>query len=192
MVNVNVQIPFNLHNQPMGVGENASSSRSARRSISGGANTSSSSMQNSRAASPSPSLLMAGSIASFEVEPRQPILNVRLVRGVGRGRASRSRVRVGLGRHGEEGSRGMHDDNGESPESEPTHVDNAADLKTPRPLDHSPQWAKHQDASGVSFFSIYPYFSKHFSYHFAILSFCALLSRKLQMTNRNSLFKTSA
>ena len=152
MVNVNVQIPFNLHNQPMGVGENASSSRSARRSISGGANTSSSSMQNSRAASPSPSLLMAGSIASFEVEPRQPILYVRLVRGVGRGRASRSRVRVGLGRHGEEGSRGMHDDNGESPESEPTHVDSAADLKTPRPLDHSPQWAKHQDASGVSFF----------------------------------------
>ena len=155
-MNVNVQIPFNLHNQPIGVGGTASSSRSARRSLSGGANTSSSSMQNSRPASPSPSLLLTGSIASFEVEPRQPILNVRLVRGVSRGRSSRSKVRGGLGKHGEEGGREMHVDNGESPESEPTHVDGAAvepdSLKPPRPLDDPPQWAGDQDPSGVSFF----------------------------------------
>lgn len=157
-MNVNVQIPFNLHNQPVGLGGNASSSRSDRRSPSGGANTSSS-QQNSRAASPSPSLLMTGSITSlpsFEVEPRQPILNVRLVRGVGRGRASSSRVRGRLGRHGEEGGREMHVGNGESPEAEPTHVDGAAaedaeDLRTPRPIDNPPQWAALQDVLGVSF-----------------------------------------
>ena len=200
MVNVNVQIPFNLHNQPIGVGGTASSSRSARRSLSGGANTSSSSMQNSRAASPSPSLLLTGSIASFDVEPRQPILNVRLVRGVSRGRSSRSRVRVGSGRHGEEGGREMHVDNGDSPDSEPTHVDSAAvdpdNLKPPRPLDDPPQWAGDQDASGVSFFFSYILIFQNISHtHLPSCFFWSYYSRKLKMINpkrRSSLFKTSA
>src|ERR1700722_8216142 len=101
MVNVNSQIPFNLHNQRL---DPSSSSRSAR-SLSGGYPhpQTEHSNQNSRRPSPSPapSLQMSGSSNSIhpgdvasvhqsleQHEPRKPLLNVRLVRGVGIRRAS--------------------------------------------------------------------------------------------------------
>jgi len=169
MVNVNAQIPFNLHNQNLGQRLDPSSSRSAR-SHSGGANADYSSQDSRRPSpSPAPSLqisrsstsLHPGDVASSHLsldhEPRKPLLNVRLVRGLGKPRASGSRVRGRLGRFGEESLRGVYvDDNGSgSPQRELTHENerdnhdqhDAEDLVTPRPPVQIPQWVTLQEAS---------------------------------------------
>jgi hypothetical protein len=171
MVNVNAQIPFNLHNQNLGQRLDPSSSRSAR-SHSGGGRTDYSN-QNSRRPSPSPApslqlsrsstSLHPGDVASshfsIDQEPRKPLLNVRLVRGVGRRRASGSRVRGRLGRFGEEGGREVSVGNGHgssqreeiTPGNEGDNgQDGAEDLLTPRPPGQVPQWATMQGASTVS------------------------------------------
>ena len=161
MVNVNAQIPFNLHNQNLGGLLGPSSSRSH----SAGANANSN--QNSRQPSPSPgpSLHMSRSSGSLQHlgdvidnEPKKPILNVRLVRGVGTRRASSSRVRGRLGRFGEESGREVYiGGDGSSQRGEMTHddecddgQDDAEDLVTPRPPDMVPQWARLQEMGAVS------------------------------------------
>jgi len=167
MVNVNAQIPFNLHNQNIGQRLGPSSSRSARSH----SNTHPSN-QNSRQPSPSPapslsmsrsssSLQHPGDIASSHFslrdESKKPLLNVRLVRGVGTRRASSSRVRGRLGRFGEESGREMYisgdgssqreeiANNGEHGEDQ----NDTEDLVTPRPLEQVPQWAKLQETGAV-------------------------------------------
>jgi len=167
MVNVNAQIPFNLHNQNLGQRLDPSSSRSAR-SRSGGANADYSS-ENSRRPSPSPApslqisrsstSLHPGDVASahFSVdhEPRKPLLNVRLVRGVGKQRASGSGARGRLGRFGDDSAREVYVGDGSgSSQQEVTHEyehhdgqDDAEDVVTPRPPDQIPRWATLQEAS---------------------------------------------
>ena len=167
MVNVNAQIPFNLHNQNLGGRLGPSSSRSH----SAGANPNSN--QNSRQPSPSPvpslhmsrssgSLQHPGDVASshysLDNEPRKPILNVRLVRGAGTRRSSSSRVRGRLGRFGEENGREVYiSGDGSSQRGEMAHDDgciegqeSAEDLVTPRPPDIVPQWARLQEIDAVS------------------------------------------
>jgi len=156
MVNVNVQIPFNLHNQNLGQRFDPSSSSRSARSDSGGVRTSYSN-QNSRrpSLSPASSLHASRSTASLShpedlslyTEPRKPILNVRLVRGAGRRRVSSSRVRGRLGRFGEEGGRDLYlsDGNGSSQQNGLVHDfddqnADAEDPKNPRPLG---QWPLH-------------------------------------------------
>jgi hypothetical protein len=171
-VNVNAQIPFNLHNQNLGGRLGPSSSRSH----SGGANANSN--QNSRQPSPSPvpslhmsrssgSLQHPGDVASLHYsldnEPKKPILNVRLVRGVGTrrassSRASSSRVRGRLGRFGEENGREVYiSGDGSSQHGETARddecdegQDDAEDLVTPRPPEMVPQWARLQEIGAVS------------------------------------------
>jgi hypothetical protein len=154
MVNVNVQIPFNLHNQNLGQRFGPSSSRSLR-SNSGGARISYSNQDSRRPSlSPASSLRASRSTASLshpedlslETEPKKPILNVKLVRCAGRRRASSSRVRGRLGRFGEESGRdlyigdgcGLSRQNGSTSSVDYQSADDAEDLKTPRPLG---QWS---------------------------------------------------
>ena len=172
MVNVNAQLPFNLHNQKLDQRLDPSSSRSAR-SHSGGAHVNYSN-QNSRRPSPSPapsiqlsrssaSLPHPGDVASskisLDIEPRKPPLNVRLVRSIEKRRASSSRARGRLGRFGEESGRVVCIDNGDgSSQVEETAQENypiesqddAEELLTPRPPDLATQWATSQEPSTVS------------------------------------------
>jgi len=162
MVNVNVQIPFNLHNQNLGQRFDPSSSSRSARSDSGGVRTSYSN-QNSRrpSLSPASSLHASRSTASLShpedlslyTEPRKPILNVRLVRGAGRRRVSSSRVRGRLGRFGEEGGRDLYlsDGNGSSQQNGLVHDfddqnADAEDPKNPRPLG---QWPLHPPSANT-------------------------------------------
>lgn len=150
MVNVNVQIPFNLHNQNLGQLFDPSSSRSLR-SSSGGIHTSCSNQDNRRPSlSPATSLRPSRSTASLshpedlslETEPKRPILNLKLVRCPGRRRASSSKVRGRLGRFGEESGRDLciGDSCGLSQGTRPTRsidgqsAEDGEDTKTPRPL----------------------------------------------------------
>lgn len=175
MVNVNTQIPFNLHGQNLATPLDPSSSRS--HSV-GGANNNNNtnpanySRENSRRPSPSPapSLQMSGSstslhpgdvASSLDHEPRKPLLNVRLVRGVvGPRRTSGSRVRGRLARTGEEGGGRDRDasvaDSGagpslpeRSPENDRAQDvdDDGQELLTPRPPGHTPQWVTIQSIS---------------------------------------------
>ena len=156
MVNVNVQIPFNLHNQNLGQRFDPSSSRSLR-SNSGDIHASYSN-QNSRRPSLSPvsSLHASHSTASLShpedlslyTEPRKPILNVRLVRCIGSRRASSSRVRGRLGRFGEENGRDLYLGDGNDPsrtngsaqDFDDQRLDGVEDLKAPRLFG---QWPLH-------------------------------------------------
>lgn len=168
MVNVNAQIPFNLHNQNLGHRLDPSSSRSTRSRS--GANPNDSN-ENSRRPSPSPApsiqlsrssnSLLHGDVSSshfsLDNEPKKPLLDVRLVRGVGRRRASSSRVRGRLGRFGEESGREIYvGGDGSSQREEAADIehdggqDDMEDLLTPRPLGHVPRWAALQESSPVS------------------------------------------
>jgi hypothetical protein len=160
MVNVNAQIPFNLHNQKnLGQRFDPSSSRSLR-SSSGGIHTSCSNQDSRRPSlSPATSLRASRSTASLthpedlslETEPKKPILNVKLVRCPGRRRASSSRVRGRLGRFGEESGRDLciGDDYSLSQGTRSTrsidgqNADDGEDMKTPRPLG---QWSLHSES----------------------------------------------
>lgn len=158
MVNVNVHIPFNLHNQNLGQRFDPSSSRSLR-SNSGGAHASYSNLDSRRASlSPASSHRASHSTTSLshledfslEAELKKPILNVKLVRCVGRRRASSSRVRGRLGRFGEESGRDFYIGGGcKFQFNWSTHSidhrcsDDVEDLKTPRPLG---QWPLHPEA----------------------------------------------
>jgi hypothetical protein len=96
---------------------------------------------------------------ALDNEPKKPVLNVRLVRGVGKRKASGSRVRGRLGRFGEENGRAVYvgNEEGSSQQEEAAHEserdevqDDADDLLTPRPSDQVPQWITLPKTPGVS------------------------------------------
>lgn len=168
MVNVNSQIPFNLHNQNL----NAHHSSSRSNSNSGNSHSNlyynSYNQPGSRSASCS---TLGDDEDDGEIEEERPILNVRLVyqSGMGpvhRGRrasSSRTRGRSGLVRLEESGRRGSEDgvedrtvekkEKGQADEdrgAEGEHGDADADLLTPRPPAQIPPWTSNTGADAAS------------------------------------------